>query len=189
MKQLILSEECQSSECVYSGKMLRVYRDQVLLPNKNISSREYIIHPGASVVIPWLDKNTLIMERQYRYSVKQEFLELPAGKLNHNEDPLVAIKRELLEETGYTANRWQLLGRIHPCIGYSNEEMFLYMAWDLTYNKVNWDDDELLEIIEMPFESALDGIKTGLITDAKTIIGLFWAEKWLKNEWTFNKDI
>lgn len=184
MKYPNLTEECLSSNCVFAGKLLQVHRDEVIMPDQRTGSREYIIHPGAVVVIPWLSEQRLIMERQYRYSVKQEFLELPAGKLNANEDPLIAIKRELLEETGYTAQQWQLLGRIHPCIGYSNEEMFLYMARDLTLTQANWDEDELLEVIEMPFNDAIEGIKTGLITDAKTIIGLFWAEKLMKKEWT-----
>ncbi|CAK0757412.1 ADP-ribose pyrophosphatase [Gammaproteobacteria bacterium] len=183
MKRLVLTEQCRFSRNVFSGNLLQVYRDEVTLPDGRDGSREYIVHPGAVVVIPWLAEKRLIMERQYRYPVKQEFLELPAGKLTYGEDPLLAVQRELLEETGYTAAHWRRLGRIHPCIGYANEEMILYMAWDLTLTHPDWDEDELLEVIEMPLDAALDGIRTGLITDAKTVIGLFWADKWTRGEW------
>ena len=115
-----LAEHCQSSHRVFSGNMIQVYRDDVLLPNGRQSTREYIVHPGAVVVIPWIADGRLIIERQYRYSVRQEFLELPAGKLSPGEDPFEAVQRELLEETGYVAKRWHRLCRIHPCIGYAN---------------------------------------------------------------------
>ena len=177
------SEQCQSSHNVFAGKMLKVYRDEVILPNGHRSTREYIIHPGAVVAIPWLADGRLVLERQYRYSVRQEFLELPAGKLTPGEDPLAAMQRELLEETGYVANRWHRLCRLHPCIGYANEEMTLYLAQDLTLTKQNLDEDELLEVVEMSLDEAMRAIQSGLITDAKTMVGLFWAEKWARGEW------
>lgn len=184
MKRPSLDEQCQSSSNVYSGNLLHVYRDEVILPDGRNGSREYIVHPGAVVAIPWLPDRRLILERQYRYPLRREFLELPAGKLDPCEDPLAAVQRELLEETGYSAARWSSLGNIHPCIGYANEEMTLYMAWDLTLTHPNWDEDELIEVVEMPLDTALEGIRTGLITDAKTIIGLFWADKWARGEWS-----
>ena len=183
MKNQKLSEQCLSSQAVFSGKLLQVHRDEVLLPNGHRSVREYILHPGAVVMIPWVSPGRLILERQHRYPLHQEFLELPAGKLDPGEDPLSAGKRELLEETGYTAGQWNFLARIHPCIGYANEEMSLYMAHDLTQTYPRLDDDELIEVIEMDLEVALEGIRQGTITDAKTVIGLFWAEKWIREEW------
>ncbi len=178
------SEECLSSRQVFAGNLLNVYRDEVLLPNGHRSTREYIVHPGAVVVVPWLPNGKLVMERQYRYAMKREFLELPAGKLSPGEDPMAAVQRELLEETGYVATRWHTLGRIHPCIGYTNEDMFLYMAQDLTLTKPDLDEDEMLDVVEMSLEDAMKGIREGLITDSKTMVGLFWAEKWAKGEWT-----
>ncbi|CAK0781458.1 Methanol dehydrogenase activator [Gammaproteobacteria bacterium] len=183
MKRPTLAEHCYSSRNVFSGNLLQVYQDEVVLPDGRNGVREYIIHPGAVVVIPWLPERRLVLERQYRHPLKREFLELPAGKLTPGEDPLAAAQRELLEETGYSATRWHLLCRIHPCIGYANEEMFLYMAEELTLTRPNWDEDELIEVVELPLDAAMEGIRTGLITDAKTVVGLFWAEKWVRQEW------
>lgn len=182
-----LAEHCRTSEIVFSGNLLTVYRDEVILPNDRPGSREYIKHPGAVVVIPWLENDRIILERQYRYPLRQEFLELPAGKLNPDEDPFAAIKRELREETGYIAQQWNFLGKIHPCIGYANEEMRLYLAQQLTLTQSDLDDDELLEITEMTLDDALKAIRSGLITDAKTIIGLFWAEKWANGVWSLQE--
>jgi len=178
-----LAEHCCKSQTVFSGNLLTVYRDEVILPDGRPGSREYIIHPGAVVAIPWIGAGRIILERQYRYPMKKEFWELPAGKLTPGEDPLQAVQRELLEETGYIAQHWRLLGYIHPCIGYANEEMTLYLAENLTLTQSHWDDDELIEVIEMTLDDALDAIRRGLITDAKTMVGLFWAEKWAQGKW------
>lgn len=178
-------KECRlSSQQVFSGDLLDVRKDEVALPNGRKAWREYIVHPGAVVVIAWLDKETIIMERQHRYPLGQDFFELPAGKIDGGEDRLIAAKRELLEETGYTAQTWKSLAVIHPCIGYSNEAMHLYAAEDLMWQGQSPDPDELLDIISIKLSDALSWVRQGKITDAKSIIGIFWAEKISTALWT-----
>jgi len=138
------------------------------------------------VVIPWLSPGRILLERQYRYPLRREFLELPAGKLDKGEAPLRAGQRELLEETGYVASRWTFLARIHPCIGYANEEITLYLAQDLTMTRPQLDEDEIIEVLEMSLDDALKAVRDGIITDAKTVIGLFWTEKWARGEWSLS---
>ena len=178
-----LTETQLDSRVIFDGTLLHVRKDRVRLPNGVESYREYLVHPGAVVVIPFLDENTLIMERQFRYPVGQVFYELPAGKTDPGEDYLTTGKRELLEETGYSAGRWEMLTAIHPAVGYSNEKMALYAAYNLTHTSIKHDDDEFLEILTIPLTDALELMRAGKITDAKTMVGLFWAEKLTKGEW------
>lgn len=179
-----LKEQQLSSQQVFAGDLLDVRKDTVLLPNGNKALREYIVHPGAVVVLAWLDSETIVMERQHRYPVGQDFLELPAGKIDPGEDPLLAAKRELLEETGYAAQSWQELAIIYPCIGYSNEVMQLYVASDLIWQGQMPDPDEFLEIFPVKLSEALTWVRQGKITDAKSVIGIFWAEKLAAAQWT-----
>jgi ADP-ribose pyrophosphatase len=183
MKKDNLRETRISSETVFKGRLLHVVRDEVELPNGKRTTREGILHPGAVVVIPFLDETTLIMERQYRYMPDQIFLELPAGKLDPQEDHFLCAQRELLEETGYKADNWEFLTTLHPAIGFADEEMALYAATDLTLMSTNRDPDEFLEIVEIKLSDALSMIKKGEISDAKTMVGLFWAEKLVNGEW------
>lgn len=175
-----LIEHRISSETIASGGMLTVKRDLVRLPNGNTSHREYVMHPGAVVVVPILPSGNIVLEKQFRYALQQVFIELPAGKIDINEDVLNTGQRELLEETGYTANQWVKLGRQHPCIGYSNEVIHIYLASDLTAGAHQRDEDETLEIFDLSFEDCLAMIKNGEITDGKTIVALFLAEKYLQ---------
>lgn len=175
-----LTEKQLCSQTVYRGDLLLVKEDQVLLPNGKSSRREYILHPGAVVIIPLRSNGEVILERQYRYPLQRDLFELPAGKLDDGESPLVCGQRELLEETGYHADKWQYLATIHPCIGYSNERISLFLAQDLTEGSHQRDSDEFLEIFTLPLDEALDWVRTGRITDVKTVIGLFWAEKILE---------
>ena len=179
-----LTERRLSSEQVFSGDLLDVRRDEVALPNGRQAGREYIVHPGAVVVIAWLDNETILMERQHRYPLGQDFFELPAGKIDRGEDKLAAAERELLEETGYLAQTWTSLAVIHPCIGYSNEAMQLYMAKDLIWQGQSPDPDELLDIISVKLSDALSWVQQGKITDAKSVIGIFWADKISAKHWT-----
>ncbi len=126
-----LTEHYISSQTIASGGMLTVKRDQVRLPNGNTSQREYVIHPGAVVVVPILPNGNVILEKQFRYPLHQVFIELPAGKIDADEDILLTGQRELLEETGYSASEWVKLGYQHPCIGYSNEVIHIYLAREL----------------------------------------------------------
>jgi len=175
-----LTEHCISSEIMAQGDLLTVKRDAVRLPNGNTSHREYVVHPGAVVVVPILANGNVVLERQFRYPLHQVFTELPAGKIDANEDVLITGQRELLEETGYTASDWVRLGAQHPCIGYSNEIIHIYLAGGLVAGEHQHDEDETLEVFEMKFEDCLSMIQRGEITDGKTIVALFLAEKYLQ---------
>jgi ADP-ribose pyrophosphatase len=178
-EQSDLEEHCISSEIIADGGMLTVKRDQVRLPSGHKSQREYVIHPGAVVVVPILPNGNVILEKQFRYPLHQVFIELPAGKIDAGEDVLVTGQRELLEETGYTATNWTKLGYQHPCIGYSNEVIHMYLATELTAGEHSRDIDEALEVFELGFDDCLAMVKRGEITDGKTIVALFFAEKYL----------
>jgi len=177
--QLDLTEHCISSETIASGGMLNVKRDQVRLPSGGQSQREYIIHPGAVVVVPILPSGNIILEKQFRYPLHQVFIELPAGKIDAGEDILVTGQRELLEETGYNASDWFNLGHQHPCIGYSNEVIHMYLARGLSAGDHARDEDESLEVFEASLADCMQMIYDGEITDSKTIVALFFAEKFL----------
>lgn len=179
MMDIDLTEHCISSETIAAGGMLNVKRDQVRLPNGHTSQREYVTHPGAVVVVPILPNGNVILERQFRYPLHQVFIELPAGKIDAGEDILVTGQRELLEETGYSASDWVKLGHQHPCIGYSNEVIHMYIARDLTAGAHQRDADESMEVFELSFADCMQMIQTGEITDGKTIVALFFAEKYL----------
>lgn len=175
-----LLEATLSSETIASGGMLIVKRDQVRLANGHSSQREYVVHPGAVVVVPILDNGHILLERQFRYPLKQVFIELPAGKIDRGESHLEAGKRELLEETGYTAMEWIYLGCQHPCIGYSNEIIHIYLARQLIYSQKQLDDDESLILFEYHLDECVIDIMAGKITDSKTIVALFKAQHFLK---------
>lgn len=179
--QLDLEEHCISSDTIADGGMLTVKRDQVRLPNGHESQREYVLHPGAVVVVPLLSNGNIILEKQFRYPLHQVFIELPAGKIDAGENILVTGQRELLEETGYTADDWINLGQQHPCIGYSNEVIHMYLATGLTAGEHRRDVDEALEVFEMSFDDCLAMVQRGEITDGKTIVALFFAEKYLSH--------
>ncbi len=175
-----LTEHCISSQTIASGGMLTVKRDLVRLPTGNTSQREYVTHPGAVVVVPILPNGDVILEKQFRYPLHQVFIELPAGKIDAGEDILLTGQRELLEETGYSAIEWIKLGHQHPCIGYSYEIIHIYLARCLSAGAHQRDDDESLIVFEAPFEECLQMIQSGEITDGKTIVALFFAEKYLQ---------
>lgn len=178
-----LTEKPLSSKSVYDGRLLHVREDRVTLPDGKEATREYIVHPGAVVVVPLLDDGDVLMVRQFRYPLHREFFELPAGKIDSGEDPLGCGQRELLEETGYAAKSWHYLATIHPCIGYSDERILVYLARGLSEHGHRRDADEFLDNLRMPLAQAMDGVREGRISDAKTMIGLFWAEKIIGREW------
>lgn len=169
-------EEIQlESSPVYDGVLLKVRRDRVSLPDGSESVREYITHPGAVVVVPVLPDGQLLFERQFRYPLRRAFLELPAGKIDLGEDLLACAQRELREETGYLAGNWEYLGVMHPCIGYSDERIEIYLARELTHVGDELDDGEFLEILTYSVGDAIRGVADGVITDGKTIAALFRA--------------
>lgn len=167
-----LKEQPLTEDNVYKGKFLKVNYDTVKLPNGEVGSREYIKHPGASAVIAINDQEEVILEVQYRHSANEIMLEIPAGKLEINEDPLIAAQRELLEETGIQAKNWIPLGKAMPCIGYSDEIINYYLATELSQEKPSLDDEEFIEIITLPLNSLLEMAYKGEITDGKTLSGL-----------------
>jgi len=166
---------------VFEGVLLHVYQDTVLLPSGNRSIREYIKHPGAAVVIPHLGNQQILLIRQYRYPIRQIVLELPAGKIDPGESPEMTIQRELAEETGYQAHWLKPIAPIHTCVGYSDEIIHLYWADQLTPASLPPDADEFIETISYSISAAMSLVYNGQITDAKTLIGLFWADRILNN--------
>lgn len=171
-----LSEQTLSSEPVYDGVLLHVRRDVVRLPDGEESVREWIEHPGASAVVPIGADGTVYLVRQFRYPPRREFLEVPAGKFDEDgESPLDVARRELREEAGLEAGRWTPLGVTFPGIGYSTEQIHLFLAEDLTEVEAGSDDDEFLEPVRLPFAEAVDRARRGDIADAKTCVALLLA--------------
>lgn len=167
-----------SSETVFDGVLLHVRKDQVRLPNGRSSIREYVVHPGAVVVLAELDNGKLLFERQFRYPLRRVFLELPAGKIDPGEAILDTARRELLEETGYVADTWEYLGVMHPCIGYSDERIEIFRASGLRcVGDQTLDHNEFLEIVELAPDEAKQAVWDGRITDAKTVTALFWLDR------------
>lgn len=179
-----LLETRLDGEQVFAGKLLDVRRDRVRLPDGGEGVREYVVHPGAVVIIPVLENGDLIFERQCRYPVGRIFLELPAGKIDPGEEILRTAERELAEETGYQAGRWRHLGVMHPCIGYSNERIEIFLAEELVgLGGPQLDEGEFLSLHRLSLGHAVEAVRQGQITDAKTITALFWAEKALRHGW------
>jgi len=178
-----LRETQVASALMHQGKFLTLKQDIVRLPDGRNASREYLIHPGAVMMIPLFDDGTVLMERQFRYPVGKVMIEFPAGKLDPQEGALACGKRELREETGYTAERWDYLTRIHPVISYSTEFIDLYLARDLKQGDAMLDEGEFLETFITPAGQLIDWVREGKISDVKTIIGAFWLEKILSGAW------
>lgn len=181
---LHLIETCIDSEQIWKGRLLDVRRDRVRLPDGSEGVREYVTHPGAVVMIPVLDDGRLVFERQYRYPVGRVMLELPAGKIELDEDTLETAKRELREETGFEAADWRHLATMHPTIGYADERIEIYLARQLTALASNeLDEGEFLEIVILSLDEAFEEIRAGRLTDGKTLSALLWTEKVLRDVW------
>ena len=178
-----LSEHRISSRLVYDGKLLKVRSDTVRLPDGGAAEREYIEHPGAVAVIALTDSGELVMERQFRYPLGRDMIEIPAGKIDPGEDPLATARRELQEETGYTAAEWTHVATINIAIAYSDEHIEIYLAKGLSQERAKLDEEEFLEVFTLPLAKALAWVREGRITDSKTVSALFWAEKILEGKW------
>ena len=181
-----LIERRVHQEELLRGHFLHVLRDTVQLPNQNLATREYVVHPGAVMVIPMLDTPDglrLVMERQFRYPVGQVMTEFPAGKLDPGEDPWLCAQRELLEETGYTARQWARAGVLHPVIAYSTEVIEIWFAKDLTLGERQLDNDEFLDVFTATPAELMAACQQGRLTDAKTLTGLLWLQNVQSGQW------
>jgi ADP-ribose diphosphatase len=178
-----LTEHFVSGSRVYDGALLKVNRDLVRLPDGSQGAREYIRHPGAVAIVALFDDGAVLLERQFRYPHRRHFIEIPAGKLEPGEPHLQTAKRELLEETGYAAADWTRLGVIHTSIAYTDESIELFLAKNLSrQDERKLDQGEFLETLTVPFDAALSMIREGRITDAKSVAGLLWVDKWCKTQ-------
>jgi len=176
-------ESFVSGEQVFKGVLLDVRRDIVAMPNGVHATREYVVHPGAVVVVAMLDDGRLVMERQYRYPVGRVMLEFPAGKIDAGEPAVQCGQRELAEETGYRARQWAVAGVLHNAIGYSTEVIHIVFARELSAGDRALDDGELIDLALMT-EVELDAAAArGELTDAKTLISLMWLQKWRAGAW------
>jgi ADP-ribose pyrophosphatase len=178
-----LKETKVDGELAYDGHFLKVSRDRVKLPDGKLTQREYIRHPGAVVILALFDDGRVLLERQFRYPNDQVFIEFPAGKIDPGEDPLASAKRELEEETGYTASDWHFVCTIHNAIAYSDEHLDLFLARGLTAGPAKLDDGEFLETFTTTIPEMLEMVRRGDITDVKTVIGTFWLEKIAAGTW------
>ena len=181
-----LIEHRVSQQELLRGNFLHAFRDTVRLPNQGLATREYVVHPGAVMVIPLLetpDGLRLELERQYRYPIGQVMIEFPAGKLDAGEDPFLCAQRELLEETGYTARRWARAGVLHPVIAYSTEVIEIWFAKDLTLGERQLDSEEFLDVFTATPSDLMAWCRDGKVTDAKTLTGLLWLQNMLAGSW------
>lgn len=178
-----LVERLLETSQAYRGHFLDVRRDRVALPDGGTAHREYIRHPGAVMVVPLLDDGRLLLERQYRYPMGRVMLEFPAGKLDAGEEPLACGRRELAEETGYSAAEWAHAGVLHNAIAYSDEGIHIYFARGLTRGAQKLDAGEFLELVTHTAAELDQFAARGELTDAKTLIGLLWLQRWQQGAW------
>lgn len=178
-----LEEKKIGSEVLFQGRFLRAIRDTVALPDGGTATREYVIHPGAVVVIPLLDDGRIVLERQFRYPVGQAMVEFPAGKLDAGEDPLACGQRELLEETGYRAREWAKAGVMHLAVAYSTEVIHIYFARGLTAGDRKLDQGEFLDVLTATPADLLGWCRDGTVTDAKTLACSVWMQNVLSGTW------
>ena len=183
MSHAHLSERRLAGQQVYCGDFLDVRRDTIAFADGSTAMREYIVHPGAVMVLPLLDDGRLVLERQYRYPLGRVMLEFPAGKLDANESVQHCGQRELAEETGYRAAQWARACVIHNACAYSTEGIEIWFARGLIPGPRQLDSGELIDLVRMS-EAELDALAAnGVLTDVKTLIGLQWLQKWRAGQW------
>ena len=181
-----LEETELEAHTVWRGAFLDVRQDRVALPDGSTGQREYIVHPGAVMVVPILDDGRLVVERQWRYPLRRAMLEFPAGKLEAGEPVLACAIRELIEETGYRATEWARAGILHNAIAYSTEGIEVWFARGLVGGERRLDAGEFLDVFAMS-EADLDAaVQRGELTDAKTLVGLLWLQNWRAGRWSLS---
>lgn len=178
-----LTEQALSREELVRGRFLHAVREQVALPDGGRATREFILHPGAVMVIPLLDDGRVVLERQYRHPIARVMVEFPAGKLDAGEDRLACARRELQEETGYTAREWAHAGVLHPVISYSTEFIDIWFARGLTAGERSLDEGEFLDVFSATPQELLAWCRDGRVTDAKTLTGALWLQNVLSGAW------
>ncbi len=178
-----LRETLIQGQQVYQGHFLDVRRDRIRLPNGESAHREYIVHPGAVMVVPVLDDGRLVIERQFRYPLGRVVLEFPAGKLDAGESTMHCAIRELMEETGYRAREWARAGILHNAIAYSTEGIEVWFARGLVAGERSLDAGEFLDVTHATVAELVDLARRGELTDAKTLIGLNWLQNWYAGQW------
>ena len=181
-----LIETRVASQELLRGNFLHAMRDTVRLPDGKEASREYVIHPGAVMVVAELPDGRLVLERQFRYPVQAVMVEFPAGKLDPGEDSLACAQRELLEETGYTARQWARAGVLHPVISYSTEFIDIWFARELTAGERQLDAGEFLDVFSASADELLQWCRDGRVTDAKTLTGMLWLQNLRAGAWTLD---
>ena len=178
-----LRETVIEARRAWRGSFLDVRSDRVALPDGSETLREYIVHPGAVMIVPLLDDDRVVVERQWRYPMGRAMLEFPAGKLEPGEPVLDCAVRELIEETGYRAAEWARAGILHNAIGYSDEGIEIWFARGLSLGERSLDAGEFLDVFEASVDTLEDAARRGEITDAKTLIGLLWLGHWRAGRW------
>lgn len=181
-----LQEHTLDSQELLRGSFLHAFRDRVRLPDGRETTREYVRHPGAVVVVAELTDGRLVVERQWRYPLHQALIEFPAGKLDAGEDLLVCAQRELQEETGYLAREWAYAGPMHPVIAYSTEVIHLFFARDLVAGERKLDEGEFLDVFTASLDELLAWSRDGLLTDGKTLSCLLWLQNTRTGAWPLN---
>lgn len=180
-----LDETRIDGQCVWRGRFLEVFRDRARLPDGTEGIREFIRHPGASVVVPLMDDGRVLIERQFRYPLGRVFTEFPAGKIDPGETPAQTALRELVEETGWRAGRLAHLTTLHNAIGYSDERIEVFLAKDLVRAAQRLDAEEFVAVEVVALDWLMDELLAGRITDVKTQCAIFWLERMVSGrlEW------